>query len=164
MSQSNRRQEGGRNEPGRNYFTQEERETYKIKLSKAREMALNELLLDKNLVQERMDQLAYLIDPRTGCPHTAWVLPFDKVIKIVAEGKGKDKGKDESRSDVIEIEGSQFSRYRFYKHGQFQNDLKEYYHDVCKRGSTVFYNTRKIHGITEGHKYETRFFLKIFIN
>lgn len=97
-------------------------EAYLKRMDRARALCLAELLLPIGWLENKWEEMHYMINERTGRPNDAVFITVDKVATIVAQSREPIKLEDE-----ITIDDQHFSRSRFYNNRAFQDELKAYY-------------------------------------
>lgn len=101
-------------------------EAYLARLAQARDECLSSLCLPKWWLESKYEELHYMINERTGKPHDAIFLSVDKASSIAKNVRGEIVPLD----DEVVVDNQKFSRDRFYRNRDFQNSLKDYYHEL----------------------------------
>jgi len=105
---------------------------FAAKYEKAFTQCLAELYLPKDILDEKVNELQYTINPRTGQPNNSFVIPVDRVLWY-SSGKYRMKVRKDEKNfpdpiqDSVMIEDKSFSRNRLYNNYNFQTKLSEYY-------------------------------------
>ena len=132
-------------------FSFEEREFHKVALNKARKQAMTELQLPREWIEDKLDELMYKIDPRTQTPANSFFESFQRLRKFGLELRNPDQIVIvDNLSDIMVIDGHEFSREHFYRNNYFQANLVEYYWHLLKTDKTyhpvkVIYHQKKPH-------------------
>ena len=103
-------------------------------INKAQEKCLSEVKLslkDLEWLKERVNQLAYEINPKTGAPHTQFIVSASKLI-------GTWNGHDVS-NDTITVDGFELSRSHFYSNHHFKMSVVRYFE---QHGLPVYIDTK----------------------